>query len=137
MDDLPKGYFIRRKKIVSICTAKFLFSIAPFILAILIGSVMKQFLNGVFLGITISIVRKYSGGYHAKKVWICHFFSVVILIGCFILFSYIQIRFVFFIFETGAVISLSILSPIQSTDHTLDQSEKTKYKKVTAILAIG
>ena len=25
MDDLPKGYFIRRKKIVSICTAKFLF----------------------------------------------------------------------------------------------------------------
>ena len=43
----------------------------------------------------------------------------------------------FFYFETGAVISLSILSPIQSTDHTLDQSEKTKYKKVTAILAIG
>lgn len=128
---------LEERKLYLYALQSFYFSIAPFILAILIGSVMKQFLNGVFLGITISIVRKYSGGYHAKKVWICHFFSVVILIGCFILFSYIQIRFVFFVFETGAVISLSILSPIQSTDHTLDQSEKTKYKKVTAILAIG
>lgn len=137
MDDLPKGYFIRRKKIVSICTAKFLFFYCTIYISHFDRECYETIPKWSFLGITISIVRKYSGGYHAKKVWICHFFSVVILIGCFILFSYIQIRFVFFIFETGAVISLSILSPIQSTDHTLDQSEKTKYKKVTAILAIG
>ena len=62
---------LEERKLYLYALQSFYFSIAPFILAILIGSVMKQFLKGVFLGITKSIVRKYSGGYHAKKVWIC------------------------------------------------------------------
>lgn len=48
---------LEERKLYLYALQSFYFSIAPFILAILIGSVMKQFLNGVFLGITISIVR--------------------------------------------------------------------------------
>ena len=50
--------------------------------------------------------------------------------------SYIHIEICFFIGEIGAVLSLWILSPVESKNRPLNGWEKKQYKKITIVITL-
>lgn len=74
----------------------FYFRIAPLLLAILVGVIMKYPIEGLILGFTICIIRKYSGGYHANSIWGCHIVSIIVLVIGLFMMPYIHIGICFF-----------------------------------------
>ena len=126
----------KEREVYIYAVQSFYFCITPLVLSILIGRVMNQTMEGLILGFIISVIRRYSGGYHANSVWKCHILSIIILIiGLFIV-SYIHIEICFFIGEIGAVLSLWILSPVESKNRPLNGWEKKQYKKITIVITL-
>ena len=85
--------------------------ILPVIMAIVIGWLAGSIINGVLLIIPFMLLKKYSGGYHAKKLSICMIISTILL---------------------TAMIKLSI-SPIQSDNKVLNEKEIRHYKKIAVM----
>ena len=80
----------KEREVYIYAVQSFYFCITPLVLSILIGRVMNQTMEGLILGFIISVIRRYSGGYHANSVWKCHILSIIILIiGLFIVSTYI------------------------------------------------
>ena len=51
----------------------------PVLLALVIGVIMGNPINSLLVILPFVVIRKYSGGYHAKNAGVCMFFSIVIL----------------------------------------------------------
>ena len=75
------------------------------------------------------ILRKFSGGYHAKKRWICTVMSGLLLFLCIALSMKVQFGKEIVISTVWASVSLSIFSPIDSENRLLDEEEKRIYKR--------
>lgn len=135
------GWLIRQKMITSqecelymYAMQCFYFRITPLLLAILVGVIMKYPIEGLILGFTICIIRKYSGGYHANSIWGCHIVSIIVLVIGLFMMPYIHIGICFFCSEILAILELCVLSPMESKNHPMVEQEKEKYKKITKIL---
>ena len=44
---------------------------SPMILALLLGTITGRVKEGILVIIPFMMIRKFSGGYHAKNLWIC------------------------------------------------------------------
>ena len=109
-------------------------TILPVCLALIVGGIMGTPINSLLVVLPFMVIRKYSGGYHAKHVGVCMFFSVIIL--C--VFTWISGQVVwnewFIVIVLVSVLSLGFFSPMESVNRELSNVEKGSYKKITMCL---
>lgn len=107
--------------------------ILPVIMAIVIGWLAGSIINGILLIIPFMLLKKYSGGYHAKKLSICMIISTILLTAM-IKLSICDIKSAYMYITTCiAIIELCVVSPIQSDNKVLNEKEIRHYKKIAVI----
>lgn len=109
---------------------------SPLLLSLVIGFVMELTLNGVLLIIPFVLIRKFSGGFHAKRVEVCFTLSALIISLGIYLTKEIAPEIPLHVITICSVISLIIWSPIDSEKRRLKDEEKRRYKYVASGLAI-
>ena len=80
------------------------------------------------------ILRKFSGGYHAKKLSHCMISSVVLLSLCIQFAEHVTHDEIVLVTAGIASVSLMIFSPIDHENKPLDEDEKHSLKKMTIFL---
>lgn len=125
------------KELYGYAAYSLILSISPLLLAIVFGICMGRVKESVMITLPFMLIRKFSGGYHTKHAWSCMICSCLLLFLCITLSSYITAGWLFNFFTIGATVSLICFSPIEHENKVLDQEEHIRYKKITAILAIG
>lgn len=109
-------------------------TVLPVGLALVVGWTMGTPINSLLVILPFVLIRKYSGGYHAKNTGVCMFLSATIL--C--VFTWISSHVVwskwFIAMVLASVLSLFIFSPIESINRELNDVEKRCYKKMTMCL---
>lgn len=113
-----------------------LITLSPLFIITVIGGFMGMVKESILLILPFMVIRKFSGGFHAKHGWTCLIGSCTVLFLCVILASHITCNVVLTVVALGAVTSLCILSPIDSDNRRLSEEEKRRYKKVTCITAV-
>lgn len=111
-------------------------TLAPLGLALLIGVVLGHTATAVTIILPFMVIRKFSGGYHAKKAWVCLIGSSLILGGCICASEYITYSNGLISVMLIAAVLLRLNSPIESENRRLDVQERRMYKKVTVVLVI-
>ena len=107
--------------------------ILPVIMAIVIGWLAGSIINGVLLIVPFMLLKKYSGGYHAKKLSICMIISTILL-TIIIRLSICDIKPVYMYIATCiTIIELCMVSPIQSDNKVLNEKEIRHYKKIAVM----
>ena len=104
--------------------------ILPLLFAGVIGFFMGSPMQSMMLVLPFMILRKFSGGYHAKKRWICTILSSLLLFLCIALSVKVQLGQRVVISTIVSAISLGIFSPIDSENRLLDEEEKRTYKRI-------
>lgn len=110
--------------------------VSPFILAGSIGFFVGSVKHGILLILPFIVLRKFSGGYHAKNLSTC------ILESSFLLFLYIMLSMrvqcdcKLAIATIIASLILIVFSPIDSENRRVDIDERGTYKKLTVFFVI-
>ena len=114
------------KELYKYALYSFFLLVSPLILAGGVGFGLGSVKHGVALIFPFMVLRKFSGGYHAKNLHTC------ILESGFLLFLCIMLS----IATVIASVSLITFSPIDSENRRLDTNEKRTYKKTTVFFVI-
>ena len=80
-------------------------------------------------------IRKFSGGFHAKRERTCLIISSLLIVLCIYAAAHLEYSAVISICFMLAGISLIVFSPIDSEKRRLDDDEKIRYKVITAVMA--
>ena len=110
--------------------------VSPLILAGGVGVGLGSVKHGVALIFPFMVLRKFSGGYHAKNLHTCIFESGFLLFLCIMLSMHVQCDLKLAIATVIASVSLITFSPIDSENRRLDTNEKRTYKKTTVFFVI-
>lgn len=113
-----------------------LINIVPLLLSLTVGSIMGLALNGVLFITPFVLIRKFSGGFHAKRADVCFILSVVIISLGIYLTKEITLGIPLHIIMIWSVISLILLSPIDSENRRLSVKEKRIYRNIASGLVI-
>jgi accessory gene regulator B len=111
-------------------------SILPLFMAILLGGAMGKAAQSIFLVLPFMVIRKYSGGYHAKNPRSCLICSWLILFMFIYALSYVNWNFNLLTITIFSTISLWIFSPIDSDNRRLENDEKKRYKSSAVMMTI-
>lgn len=123
-----------------------LYEYAIYIVVLTCMPLMVFFLACLFLGtltegmlflFTFMVIRKFSGGYHAKRAEICFFLSSVILIVTMTVIDHIAYSRILFILTSAAAMIIMVFCPVDSENRRLDQEEHSQYKKVSCLLTVA
>ena len=106
------------------------------ILTIIIGSCMGKLKESIIIILPFMMIRRFSGGYHAKHLCSCLISSNCLLIICIRIASLIKCGLVLSIITFCAIFSLITFSPIDNENRRLNACEKKHYKHITAIIAL-
>lgn len=115
----------------------FLLSVSPLLLAAVFGLCLGCLKQSIVIVIPFMVIRKFSGGYHAKRLRTCLLCSGFLLLLC-ILFSRAAVcdrRLWMIAILSG--ISLWVCSPLENENRILDSEEKSRYKRITAVFTAG
>lgn len=115
----------------------FLMTISPLLLSFIFGVMMGMVMQSIILIIPFMVIRKYSGGFHAKNAWSCLICSCLLLILCISMTSYIKCGLGLATVTVMALGSLMVFSPIDSENRRLELHEKKRYKYMTIVLAFA
>ena len=97
---------------------------------------MDKVLEGIVLIIPFMAIRKFGGGYHAKKEWHCLVSSSLLLALCVYLTGKIEYGMILNGFVIVSTISLIVFSPIDTENRRLNAEEKKSYKFFTCVLVL-
>jgi len=114
-----------------------LLTLSPLILIMIIGGLMGLVKESILIIIPFMVIRKFSGGFHAKHEWTCLIASCALLFLCLYAVSHIKCGMLLSIVTFGGVISLMICSPIDSENRRLQLNEKKRYKFMTGVIAFA
>lgn len=112
-------------------------SVSPIFMAIGIGLCLGCVWQSVTIIIPFMLIRKFSGGYHAKHSWSCLIGSSFLLLLCIVLSFQIEFGWMLECVTLGAAVSLIYFSPIDNENRELSKGECKRYKKIAAILVIS
>lgn len=110
-------------------------SVAPLLLALAFGILMGTPWEAVLMILPFMAIRKFSGGYHAKRESTCLIVSSLLIVLCIYGAAHLEYSAVLSICLMLAGISLITFSPIDSENRRLDADEKNRYKVITAVMA--
>ena len=110
--------------------------IINFSMIMLLGVVLRRFMESIAFLITLCGVRQFSGGFHAKTFWLCRL-SMIITFVCVILSTY----FISHTIDNIAIASvnvvsvtvIAILAPVKHPNKTLTEQQQ-KQNKMKAII---
>ncbi len=111
-------------------------TLAPLGLALALGVLLGHAAAAVTIILPFMVIRKFSGGYHAKKAWVCLISSSLILSGCIFVSEYITYNYGLIGILLIAAALLMLNSPVESKNRRLDAQERRAYKKVTIYLVV-
>lgn len=106
-------------------------TVAPLGLALALGILLGHAVTAVTIIFPFMVIRKFSGGYHAKQAWVCIVSSTLILGVCIDTAAYIPYGGRLIVVMLMAALLLFMNSPIESGNRRLDEQERRTYKKVT------
>ena len=106
----------------------------PVGMVLLIGIVLGAVKEGFIMILPFMVIRKFSGGYHAKQERNCLIASGISLTLCVWMASWLNISIFVHLLLGFAAFSLALCSPIDSKERQLDDTEKLQYRCVTRIL---
>ncbi len=112
--------------------------IINFSLIIILGIISKQVLQSVIFLIVLCVVRRYSGGFHAKAYWRCRLCMIVTFLGTmavtYIVFNYVGANIFFCgIVNIISLLFISVLAPVKHPNKTLNERQ-VKNNKIKAII---
>ncbi len=110
-------------------------SVAPLLLALVFGILMGVPWKAVLMILPFMAIRKFSGGFHAKRERTCLIVSSLLIVLCIYGAAHLEYSAVISICLMLAGISLITFSPIDSENRRLDDDEKSRYKAITAVMA--
>ena len=102
----------------------------PLILVMITGALMGKIMEGILC------IRKFSGGFHAKHMHTCIFSSCIICTICIYLTGVIRYGIMITAAMVAASFSLVLFSPVENENRKLEEDERSRYKKITAVLAV-
>ncbi len=111
---------------------------------IALGLLFNVLLESVIFYLSFILVRKFTGGYHAKTPLRCYMFSIctitffMLLIKGVIMINLHQITWVILLLAFASVILITLYAPLESVNNLpLSQKERDTYNKVAVISAIA
>lgn len=110
-------------------------TISPLVLVLILCLWTGHLPEGVVMILPFMCIRKYSGGYHAKKGIICFISSCTLLLACLYVVATVKYEEWISILMLLCVCSLTIFSPIDSINRTLDSIEKRACKKKAFLIS--
>ena len=113
----------------------FFLAIAPFAYALVIGGILGELNVRLILVIPFVVIRKYSGGFHAKREWTCLIGSCLLLFGCILMASRMHNTTLLGGMVLLGVVWLVVFSPVDSENRRLEPDEKKLRKRDVAVLA--
>lgn len=112
-------------------------TISPLFLAIVFGYLFGAVWQSVLIILPFVVIRKFSGGYHAKRAGTCLISSSLLLVLCIILSFCIRCNWILLIITILSAVSLMYFSPIESENRLLGREEQVNYKKTTAVIVVS
>lgn len=106
--------------------------LSPFILASGMGFCVGSMKHGIMVILPFVVIRKFSGGYHAKHLRYCILGSCILLFLSIMLSIHLKYDWKLGILTGIASVSLIVSSPLDNENRRLDIDEKRRYKKITA-----
>ena len=122
------------KDLYSYALYSVLLTISPLLWAVGFGICMGCIGRSVTIIIPFVMIRKFSGGYHAKYSWLCLIESSLLLLLCIVLSFQIKLGWSLTFITVGAAVSLVCCSPIDNENRELDQEEYVHCKRMVAVL---
>lgn len=112
----------------------FLLSIMPLAIFLIVSGVIGMLLEGLLVVIPFMVIRKFSGGYHAKHVYMCLLISSGLLGSSFFVIIYAECNWIFHMLTLISGLSVALNSPIDSENKKLEEDEVGSYKHTTCVL---
>ncbi|MDE6566257.1 MAG: accessory gene regulator B family protein [Lachnospiraceae bacterium] len=114
----------------------FLISIAPLAIFLIASGAMGMWWEGILIIVPFMLIRKFSGGYHAKHAYVCFLASTGLLGVSLCIVAFVNSSWIIHILLCVSGISLTINSPIDSENKRITENEKMRYKHVTHLLVV-
>lgn len=111
-------------------------SLFPLLMAMGFGMALGCVKQSILIVLPFAVIRKFSGGYHAKHAAVCLISSCMLLYLCLLLSFHVRSGWMLLCLTAGAGISLSCLSPIENENRLLDEAERSCYKRITRNLVL-
>lgn len=124
------------KELYSYAIKSFCLSFFPIFLAALLGLFRGCIDRGIIIVIPFMTIRKYSGGYHAKKLRSCLLSSSLLILFCIEVSKYLECGWPLAIFTIISAVSLITFSPIDNKNRPLTQDESIRYKRISTIIVV-
>jgi accessory gene regulator B len=125
------------REIIAYGLFSFAFNAYCLVLCIIIGLLLNIAVESVIFFCSFLFIRRYAGGYHAKKEWMCLILSTL---GIFIsnllirfCISYISFYIAYLLASFVLGIMICLLSPLEADNKPLDAYEIKRYKKSSVI----
>lgn len=112
-------------------------TLAPLGLALALGVLLGHAAAAVTIILPFMMIRKFSGGYHAGKAWICLLCSSLILGGCICISGYITYGYGLISVMVTAAAMLMINSPVASENRRLDAQEYAAVNLAIGVILAG
>ena len=121
---------VYKRQIYTYAVDNMVFLLAPLVMVLVIGSLMHNIRQGIVMIIPFMLLRKFSGGYHAKTLFRCMIISCLLLFLCMEITIRISYSWNILMFAGIAGSSLIIQSPIDSENKRLEEVQKRQYRKI-------
>ena len=106
-------------------------------LAVGFGFLFGAVWQSVLIILPFVVIRKFSGGYHAKRAGTCLISSSLLLVLC-IAFSFcIKCNWILLVIVVLSAVSLVCFSPLENENRMLSREEQVCYKKITVAIVVG
>ena len=115
----------------------FLLSFTPLVIFLIISGVIEMFWEGVLIVFPFMVIRKFAGGFHVKRAYVCMIVSTGLLGVCLYVVAHTTIGWFFHVLVVVAGVSIIVHSPIDSENRRLSESEIKQYGLMTRFLVMS
>lgn len=124
------------KELYEYAIYSFFLNIAPIVIVLIIGSLLKKEKESIIVIFPFMCIRKFSGGMHAKKAWVCVISSCIVLFFWVWVVDKLSADILLNILVFCAIFSLALFSPIDSERRHLNTDQKKQYRIITIFITI-
>ena len=125
------------REIIAYGLFSFIFNAYCLVLCIIIGLLLNIAVETVVFFVSFLFIRRYAGGYHAKKEWMCLILSTLgIFLSLFFIYCiehFIWLKTICFILSLISGIAICLVSPLEAENKPLSQDEKKKFRVFSII----
>ena len=107
--------------------------ITPFVLTLLIGIVLGYPLEAIVMVIPFMTLRKFCGGLHLRKLYICLILSIVLLSISLLLAIVIETLSLWYCIYIIDGVIIIIKCPLEDINKKISYEQKNRYKKISII----